>query len=119
MKGWRGNGEVRARGKLPFTGRGRCDLNNVTSRVGVLVMKNQRNTLVSSKTCCTATSLHTVHSNTKLDFTHVYSASLRCPLGQRFGRPTVNLVALLGVREILEICDLELPVFLNESDYGD
>ena len=44
---------------------------------------------------------------------------LRCLVSKSFGSPSMKLTTLLGIREILELGELEFPILLDKSVNGE
>ena len=87
-------------------------------RLRSLVNKNKRYASPILWNTCSSivTFLYIDRSSPQLIFPHVFSANLRCHLCQGVEGPTVKSVALCRVTEIPKTGDLELPIFLNESE---
>lgn len=46
----------------------------------------------------------------------IYHINLRCNLHKSLGGPIMNFSMLFGIREILCVGDLQLPVLFNQSE---
>lgn len=69
------------------------------------------------KTCRIIALLYTDYLDSQLSLTHVYSIYLCCALRESLSGQTMpDLSTLHGIREILEVDDLELPILFNKSE---